>query len=77
VFGSGLAIVPFLRGGVVQGFHWITERQFLVRRNPWAVPLVKAHGFELSRCLTRMVRGRNRFPGRPELLCAILGPEFG
>lgn len=29
VFGSGLAIVPFLHGGVVQHFHWLTERQFL------------------------------------------------
>ncbi len=29
VFGSGLAIVPFLHGGVVQQFHWLTERQFL------------------------------------------------
>jgi chromate transporter len=29
VFGSGLAIVPFLYGGVVQRFHWLTERQFL------------------------------------------------
>jgi chromate transporter len=29
VFGSGLAIVPFLHGGVVNQFHWISERQFL------------------------------------------------
>jgi chromate transporter len=29
VFGSGLAIVPFLHGGVVNEFHWLTERQFL------------------------------------------------
>ena len=29
VFGSGLAIVPFLYGGVVQRFQWLTERQFL------------------------------------------------
>jgi len=29
VFGSGLAIVPFLYGGVVNSFHWLTERQFL------------------------------------------------
>jgi chromate transporter len=29
VFGSGLAIVPFLHGGVVQEMHWLTERQFL------------------------------------------------
>jgi chromate transporter len=29
VFGSGLAIVPFLYGGVVRDFSWLTERQFL------------------------------------------------
>jgi chromate transporter len=29
VFGSGLAIVPFLYGGLVVHSHWLTERQFL------------------------------------------------
>jgi chromate transporter len=29
VFGSGLAIVPFLHSGVVLERHWLTERQFL------------------------------------------------
>ena len=29
VFGSGLAIVPFLYGGVVKENHWLTEQQFL------------------------------------------------
>src|SRR5215467_3767931 len=29
VFGSGLAIVPFLHGGVVQHYHWLNETQFL------------------------------------------------
>jgi chromate transporter len=29
VFGSGLAIVPFLHHGVVIENHWLTERQFL------------------------------------------------
>jgi chromate transporter len=29
VFGSGLAIVPFLHGGVVLEHHWLTERQFI------------------------------------------------
>lgn len=29
VFGSGLAIVPFLHGGVVVDHAWLTEREFL------------------------------------------------
>lgn len=29
VFGSGLAIVPFLYGGVVTGHHWLNDRQFI------------------------------------------------
>ena len=29
VFGSGLAIVPFLYGGVVKDYHWLTDRQFV------------------------------------------------
>ena len=29
VFGSGLAIVPFLYGGVVQEYRWLTDRQFV------------------------------------------------
>lgn len=29
VFGSGLAIVPFLHGGLVLKNHWISERQFI------------------------------------------------
>jgi chromate transporter len=27
-FGSGLAVVPFLHAGLVNGHHWLTERQF-------------------------------------------------
>jgi chromate transporter len=29
IFGSGLAIVPFLYGGVVQEYGWLTDQQFL------------------------------------------------
>lgn len=29
VFGSGLAIVPFLHAGVVNDYKWLTEQQFL------------------------------------------------
>lgn len=29
VFGSGLAIVPFLYGGIVTEHHWLSEKQFV------------------------------------------------
>jgi chromate transporter len=29
IFGSGLAIVPFLYGGVVTQYHWLTDKQFV------------------------------------------------
>lgn len=29
VFGSGLAVVPFLYGGVVHEHHWLTDHQFV------------------------------------------------
>ena len=29
VFGSGLAIVPFLHGGVVTQYHWLNEHEFI------------------------------------------------
>jgi chromate transporter len=29
VFGSGLAVVPFLYGGIVMERHWLTDQQFL------------------------------------------------
>jgi GNAT superfamily N-acetyltransferase len=48
-----------------------------VRPNPWAAALLQARGFVLSRSLTRMYRGSNRYAGRPELVGGILGPEFG
>ncbi len=48
-----------------------------LKSHPFGRELLRAQGFELSRPLTRMVRGENSYPGRPDLLCAILGPEFG
>jgi GNAT superfamily N-acetyltransferase len=47
------------------------------KANRFARKLLEAREFEYSRPLTRMFRGRNEYPGRPELVCAILGPEFG
>lgn len=48
-----------------------------LKSNPFARALVSARAFEFARPLTRMVRGSNAHPGRPKLICAILGPEFG
>jgi GNAT superfamily N-acetyltransferase len=45
--------------------------------NSFAGDLLKSFGFCYSRPLTRMYRGANDYRGRTELLCAILGPEFG
>lgn len=49
----------------------------VVRDNRCARGLVSEKGFEFSRPLTRMHRGKNSTPGRPDRVCAILGPEFG
>jgi len=47
------------------------------KANPFVKRLLKDRGFEYARTLTRMFRGRNDYSGRPELVCSILGPEFG
>ncbi len=43
----------------------------------WAIGLLRRRGFQFSRPLTRMYRGHNEFPGRVDLQCGVLGPEFG
>lgn len=43
----------------------------------WMIPLLQSRGFVHSRPLTRMFRGVNTYPGRPDMICAITGPEFG
>jgi GNAT superfamily N-acetyltransferase len=66
---------------LLDGFLARSGRELLfvdvVCSNAWVPQLVKARGFEFSRPLTRMFRGRNEFPGEPGLICAICGPEFG
>ncbi len=66
---------------VFEGFLLRSRRQVVfvdvVRDNPWAPALLAANRFQFSRTLTRMYRGENAHPGRPDFLCAILGPEFG
>jgi hypothetical protein len=66
---------------VLEGFLLRSPRQVVfvdvVGDNPWAPALLAANGFRFSRSLTRMYRGENSHPGRPDFVCAILGPEFG
>ncbi|MDR3673996.1 MAG: GNAT family N-acetyltransferase [Acidobacteriota bacterium] len=49
----------------------------VMRSNSWAMNLLREYGLQYSRTLTRMYRGHNDFPGRPEFQGAILGPEYG
>jgi GNAT superfamily N-acetyltransferase len=56
---------------------WGTVFVDCLRENAFARRLLHQRGFRFSRPLTRMYRGTNAFPGQPELLCAVLGPEFG
>jgi GNAT superfamily N-acetyltransferase len=66
---------------VLQGFLAKSPRETVIvdcmKSNSIAVELLGAHGFVPSRPLTRMVRGPNTYPGKPDSFCAILGPEFG
>jgi GNAT acetyltransferase-like protein len=45
--------------------------------NRVVVELLQNSGFSYARALTRMYRGPNDYPGNPDTLCAIVGPEFG
>ena len=48
-----------------------------LQSNAAVAEILRSAGFTITRPLTRMYRGPNNFPGEPESLCAILGPEFG
>src|SRR5205085_5032011 len=66
---------------ILQQFLATSSRETLIvdcmKSNAVAAELLRACGFAPSRPLTRMFRGPNAYPGKPESFCAILGPEFG
>jgi ribosomal protein S18 acetylase RimI-like enzyme len=66
---------------LLEAFLARSSREILVvdcmKANVTAVKLLKSFGFGYSRTLTRMYRGANDYAGRPKLLWAIMGPEFG
>ena len=51
VFGSGLAIVPFLYGGVVKDYHWLNEKQFHAGTGCYYRSIHRLPGRRLSRSL--------------------------
>ena len=81
----GLAVSTIDRAAarhLLEAFLGRSMRETLVvdclKENNMAVTLLKScGGFTYSRLLTRMYRGPNTYPGRPDMLCAILDPEFG
>jgi GNAT superfamily N-acetyltransferase len=79
--GPWMARTEEVAAALLDEFLRCSERELVfvdcLRDNPWAVALVRARGFGFQRPLTRMFRGKNEHPGRHELLCAVLGPEFG
>jgi chromate transporter len=81
VFGSGLAIVPFLHGGVVDQFHWLTERQFLdavavAMITPGPVVITVAFiGFLVAGLAGAAIAGAGVFLP-PYLFVLILAPHF-
>ena len=66
---------------LVRSFLRQSSRETIIvdclKANSVALGLLPSLGFTFSRPLTRMVRGPNAYAGQPDLLCAILGPEFG
>jgi GNAT superfamily N-acetyltransferase len=66
---------------LLETFLSSSSRQTLIvdyiKANQVAAELLERFGFSYARTLTRMYRGANRFPGQPDMLWAILGPEFG
>ena len=66
---------------LLEAFLARSSRETLVvdclKSNTATGALLKAAGFTYSRLLTRMYRGSNDYPGKPELACSIMGPEFG
>jgi len=79
--GPCMATSPAALDQLLRGFLARSSRETLIvdciKSNPGAVESLAALGFAFSRPLTRMVRGPNAYPGRPDSLWAILGPEFG
>ncbi len=79
--GPWMASNPDTARQLLEAFLAGSSRETLIAdclsAHPATADLLKSFGFSYARPLIRMFRGSNDYPGRPGLLCAILGPEFG
>jgi len=75
VFGSGLAVVPFLYGGVVEGHHWLTDHQFV---DAVAVAMITPGPVVITVAFYRLLGGGSwrRYRGSPRHLSSCL-PGWG
>ena len=71
IFGSGLAVVPFLREGVVVQHHWLTDRQFL---DAVAMGLITPGPVVITACFIGYVVGG--FAGAAVATVAIFLPIY-
>lgn len=79
--GPWISQKPSAAKGAMETFLSRSMRQTMIvdyiKENGTVRELLERFRFGYSRTLTRMYRGVNGFPGQPNMLCAILGPEFG
>lgn len=79
--GPWIACSELAAREILEEFLFRSRRELvfvdILKDNPSASALVSENGFGFSRTLARMYRGQNAHSGRPDLVYAILGPEFG
>jgi GNAT superfamily N-acetyltransferase len=79
--GPWMAGDPETAGRLLGEFLRRSSREAILvdamKSNRVAGEILLQDGFAVARPLTRMYRGPNAFPGKPHLLGAIVGPEFG
>ncbi|MBN2328514.1 MAG: GNAT family N-acetyltransferase [Candidatus Omnitrophica bacterium] len=49
----------------------------ILEPNPYVRPMLENMGFHQQRPFIRMYKGKNDYPGKPELIYALSGPELG
>lgn len=70
-------VAEVLLGAILGRLQSGTVYVDLCMQNPDATAIPLEFGFKYQRALSRMYRGPNRYPGEPESVFGIAGPELG